>query len=341
MRRSRYYWFAGKESGEKDKEGGAAKQFPPHRGSSRILMAQEHSRQDMEKIAADCKASGQNWKDPDFGHEGFPGASIGDLELKDGERGKPLVIGSDGVTWQPPASFCVSKRPLGTRADGFPTWLYSDSDGDGIASAAESMQASDIAQGSVGDCYFLSALASVVWAHPDLCDDLIDETYEEAGIYGVSFWQHGAWEMVWVDGYFPCYRPGKSSHSGKHKLIFGGSTDHKEIWPLVIEKVPRCPSELAPVHNARLTMQRGSWCVQAFAKMHGSYEAIAGGQVVEALEMLTGGKGSRTSTSSANWNALMKQVRSDDYFVGAGSQQQDPMDVEGQRRRLQGKSNQQ
>ncbi len=243
MRRSRYYLFAGKK-GEGADESGAATRSPVEKGSSRVLMARERSGQDIEKIAADCKATGHNWKDPDFGHDGFPGDSIGDLELKDGERGKPLVIGSEGVTWQPPSSFCVSKRPLGTRADGLPSWLYSDNNGDGVVTAAESMEASDIAQGSVGDCYFLSALSSVVWAHPDLCDDLIDETYEEAGIYGVSFWQHGAWQMVWVDGYFPCYRPGKSSHSGKHKLIFGSSTNHKEIWPLVIEKVPRCPSQL-------------------------------------------------------------------------------------------------
>jgi hypothetical protein len=58
--------------------------------------------------------------------------------------------------------------------------------------------------------------------------------------------------------------------------------------------------------------------------------------VVEALEMLTGGTGSRTATASANWGELKEQVESDDYFVGAGSQQQDDMDVEGQRKKLQG-----
>lgn len=232
-----YYLFAAKKSGGAS-AGDAGKQTGiSSSGSARLLSARAHSVENIEEINAELKASGKVWKDPDFGHDGFPGPSIGDLELKDGERGKPLVIGSEGVTWQPPSSFCMSKRPLGTRADGVPTWLYSDNDGDGVVSAAESMEASDIAQGSVGDCYFLSALASAVWAHPDLCDDLIDETYEESGIYGVSFWQHGAWQMVWVDSYFPCYRPGKSSHSGKHKLIFSSSTNCKEIWPLVIEKV--------------------------------------------------------------------------------------------------------
>jgi hypothetical protein len=86
------------------------------------------------------------------------------------------------VTWQPPSSFCATKRPLGMRGDGLPTWLYSDETGDGVATAAESMKADDVMQGSVGDCYFLCSLAAVVWGHPDLCDDLIDEEYEEAGV---------------------------------------------------------------------------------------------------------------------------------------------------------------
>eukprot|EP00957_Ditylum_brightwellii_P083816 6370986-Ditylum_brightwellii.AAC.1 len=170
---------------------------------------------------------------------------------------------------------------MGVRGDGLPTWLYSDNDGDGIASAAESMEVDDILQGSVGDCYFLAALSAVVQHHPDLADDLIDETFEEYGIYGVSLWRRGKWRMTWVDSYFPCYRPSSKSHRGKYRLVFAGATDGKEIWPLVVEK--------------------------AFAKVMGSYEAISGGHVAPALEMLTGGKGRRCQSATADWEVIKEQ----------------------------------
>jgi len=269
----------------------------------RIAEAKHNTRKefDVEAAAAACKASGQVWKDPAFGHDSYPGESIGTMELRDGERGKPLVLGKNGVSWQPPWKFSTITRPMGVRQhDGVPTWLYSDKDGDGCVSAAESMEVEDAIQGSVGDCYFLAALSAVIQHHPELAEDLIDETYEEQGIYGVTFWRRGKWKMTWVDGYFPCYQPSsKSSRRGKHRLIFAGASDGKEIWALVVEK--------------------------AFAKMAGSYEAISGGQISMALEMLTGGRGRRCAPKDlvAEWDQFKERVISDDYFVGAGSHQLD------------------
>lgn len=176
------------------------------------------------------------------------------------------------------------------------------------------MEADDVRQGSVGDCYFLAALSAVVQHHPDLADDLIDETYEEHGIYGVSLWRRGRWRMTWVDSFFPCYRPSSKTHRGKHRLIFAGATDRKEIWPLVVEK--------------------------AFAKVAGSYEAISGGQVVMALEMLTGGKGRRRDPADviAEWDRFKEEVESDEFFVGAGSQslQRGAASAAKQKKRLKG-----
>jgi len=208
--------------------------FNHNSSKKRNRRADAWSKIDIASIAADCKASGKAWKDPSFGHNNSAESLGATLELRDGERGKPLRMDNTGVTWQPPSYFCKTKRPLGIRGvDGVPTWLYSDQDGDTVVTATEAMQLHDVAQGSVGNCYFLSALAAVVQKHPDICDDLIDETYEEQGIYGVSFWTAGGWCMVWVDSYFPCYR---SSKRGKYRLLFAGSVDQKEIWPLVIEK---------------------------------------------------------------------------------------------------------
>lgn len=267
----------------------------------RIAEAKHNSRKkfDVEAAATACKASGEPWKDPSFGHDFYPGNSIGDMELRDGERGKLLDLGKGGVSWQPPWKFSTLKRPMGVRYDGVPTWLYSDNDKDGVVSAAESMEAEDVMQGSVGNCYFLAALSAVVQQHPDLAEDLIDETYEEQGIYGVTFWINGRWQMTWVDCYFPCYQPSSKSHRGKYRLIFAGANDGKEIWPLVVEK--------------------------AFAKVAGSYDAISGGQIAKALEMLTGGKGwsyRPKDLGVSEWDNLKERVISNDYLVGAGSQQQ-------------------
>lgn len=302
------YYFGFRSSGD----GGHTKDGTKR---NRIAEARQNSKFDAAKAAASCRETGQPWKDPDFGHDSYPeGRSIGTLELRDGERGKPLDLGSNGVTWQPPHKFSPLAKPLGMRADGVPTWLYSDNDGDGIVSAAESMEAEDVCQGSVGDCYFLAALGAVIQHHPDLAEDLIDEEFEEQGIYGVSFWWRGRWEMVYVDGYFPCYQPSSRTHRNKHRLIFAGASDHKEIWTLVVEK--------------------------AFAKLSGSYEAISGGQISKALEMLTGGRGRRYEPHQLTdeWEVLKERVISDEYFVGAGSHQirENALDAAEQKKQMRG-----
>jgi hypothetical protein len=109
-----------------------------------------------------------------------------------------------------------------------------------------------------------------------VADDLIDETFEEQGIYGVSFFVEGRWRMVWVDAYFPCTAKPlavvrtSSHHRGSTTLpsrqlwrpLFARMKDTKEIWSLVVEK--------------------------AYAKLKGNYSAIVGGQPSVALQLLTG-----------------------------------------------------
>ena len=124
----------------------------------------------------------------------------------------------------------------------------------------------DIQQGRLGNCYYLAALASCAVGEKDvLIRDLIVEEGLGVGVFGVKFFIRGRWVTVPVDDYFPCVPWGD-----QWKPIFASpstgeqqSGGEKEIWPMVFEK--------------------------AWAKLHGSYEATAGGQTCDSLNYLSGG----------------------------------------------------
>ena len=265
--------------------------------------------QRIAKARANCLAAGVEargaagsasafWSDPLFTHDDSslfmdPSRPPEDW-LRDGERGK--VIKGAEVVWCPPPKFCTASRPLGKRArDGGATWLYGDADDTGAVSAGASQNADDVAQGSLGDCYTLSALA-LATRDGAVCDDLIDDTYEDVGIYGVTLCVRGRWTMVWVDAQFPCWRPiNAHGKQRRPKPIYATSSDHREIWPNVVEK--------------------------AYAKVAGSYEAIGrGGRIAPALETLTGGAAWSVDAMTIPWKDLRRAVEDNDVFVGAGSE---------------------
>ena len=254
----------------------------------------------MAKEAEELRASGRHWRDDAFPHD--DGSLFVDPDrppadwLRDGERGK--VLRDVRVEWHPPPKFCATSRPLGRTAAGASTWLYSDEDGDGHVSAQSAQNADDVVQGSLGDCYLLSALA-LATRDCGVCEDLIDATFEDAGAYGVTLFVRGRWTLVFVDGFFPCWIPNDAHGRRRPRPVFASAADHREIWPMVVEK--------------------------AFAKLHGSYEGIGGGGVIAtALTALTGGAAWTASARSIEWPELMRAVASADVFVGAGSRRDLP-----------------
>jgi hypothetical protein len=186
--------------------------------------------------AKELKEKGALWHDPDFTHDEeslFIDADCPPSDwLRDGERGK--VLKDVHAKWCTPPQFCLSKRPMGKNiTTGEPTWLcesplssytnlllfiyclvckcthhftwYNATDDDKDADAVDDVQsAEDVSQGSLGDCYFLSALALATRDSLE-CTELIDDSMESAGIYGVTFKVDGKWRMVWVDSFFPCF----------------------------------------------------------------------------------------------------------------------------------------
>jgi len=168
--------------------------------------------------------------------------------------------------------------------------------------AVNGVQATDVEQGALGDCYFMASLAAVANSHPELIQNAI--TTKPDGSYDVQFHevpgvselrvlgmagagalgyveraaeklglQASATRSVSVDGAMP-------QVAGYQ--VYGSDPDPSEVWPQVMEK--------------------------AFAKYFGSYTAIGvGGDPGTALTALTGAPTDRVKTSApidALWSAI-------------------------------------
>jgi calpain-15 len=146
------------------------------------------------------------------------------------------------------------------------------SDSSNIRVFQGSISANDIKQGGLGDCWFLSTLAALT-EFPNLIKEMFQDDFVQGvstgpgqkagvspvGLYHLRFYKGGLKTILRVDDYFPC-EPGPNMPDRYGPLFSKSNGD--ELWVLLAEK--------------------------AFAKIHGSYEAIEAGQPHEALMDLTG-----------------------------------------------------
>uniref|UniRef100_A0A671G9K9 Calpain-12 n=1 Tax=Rhinolophus ferrumequinum TaxID=59479 RepID=A0A671G9K9_RHIFE len=180
--------------------------------------------QNYEAIRAACLDEGILFRDPYF--PAGPDALGYDQLGPDSEKAK-------GVKWMRPHEFCAEPQFI-----------------------CEDMSRTDVCQGSLGNCWFLAAAASLTLYPRLLCRVVPPGQDFRDGYAGVFLWQFGHWVDVVVDDKLPV-REGK--------LMFVRSEQRNEFWAPLLEK--------------------------AYAKLHGSYEVMRGGHMNEAFVDFTGGVG--------------------------------------------------
>lgn len=185
-------------------------------------------------------------------------------------------------------------------------WIFEDP-----KFTVDGFEASDIRQGSEGDCWFLAAVATLC-AVPGALEKICVARDEECGVYGFVFFRDGEWiwtvvdenlylvEGDWPGGYDPkgtkARKHRKNKQTGSDALYFASCEDQNETWLPLLEK--------------------------AYAKIHGDFSAINGGLVSEAIEDLTGGVGSVVESKhilskERQWKELVNENGEFMFSVGS------------------------
>ncbi|XP_043191585.1 calpain-A-like, partial [Amphibalanus amphitrite] len=141
----------------------------------------------------------------------------------------------------------------------------------------EGVSRRDVVQGVLGDCWFLSSCCAIA-KEAKLIERVVppNQPLSGDGYHGCvrfSFWRFGDWVDVYIDDRLPT----------KNGALFNAKcVDPNEFWVALLEK--------------------------AYAKLHGSYEALEGGQAMDALVDLTGGLAERFDLAEHDQSYLFRHL---------------------------------
>ena len=126
----------------------------------------------------------------------------------------------------------------------------------------------DVRQGVIGDCWFMVA-ASALAEKPKRLEKIFlnVDAHEPAslnrdGFYAISLYTLGVKHTIMVDDYLPLQEFTNSAGDPEYETLFGMIAYDQSMWGVILEK--------------------------AFAKLHGNYQHLIGGDPREASRTLTG-----------------------------------------------------
>ena len=204
---------------------------------------------------------GDKWIDTDFGSQ-----------KNNPKMNKESLYGKDPI-------------PIGGLRDTNIEWYPLSDISDCAQFFSDGVESNDVIQGCLGDCWFISALSVLATKdfllrgefNEELLEDKIIDSEEKTmlstgvyppifhsfrkkGIFCFRFFKNFKWRYVLVDNRLPC---GKIYNDNQTPvLLYGKCRSTNEFWVSLIEK--------------------------AYAKLHGSYSALASGFIDDGLVDLTG-----------------------------------------------------
>ena len=96
----------------------------------------------------------------------------------------------------------------------------------------DKIEPGDILQGALGNCYFLSAIATIAEEAPDLIKKrFLFSSKSSEGLYGIYVRVTGMWKLVIIDDFFP-----SKKNCAKPEFAFTRANG-PELWVVLLEKV--------------------------------------------------------------------------------------------------------
>ncbi|KAK7041561.1 hypothetical protein VNI00_009148 [Paramarasmius palmivorus] len=140
----------------------------------------------------------------------------------------------------------------------------------------------DIVQGAIGNCWFVSALATMS-TYEGLVEKFCVARDEQIGVYGFIFFRDASWVTIIIDDFLYTNIPKFEELSYAEKQLYHHD---KERYNESARKNGK------GLYFAKSGTQGETWVPlieKAYAKLHGCYAALSGGEECEAIEDLTGG----------------------------------------------------
>jgi hypothetical protein len=171
-------------------------------------------------------------------------------------------------------------------------------------------------QGSAGDCWFLAAI-SALGSNQEFIDRVCVIQDQAVGVYGFVFNRDGEWHQCIIDDKLYLRAPAYDE-SGDVVLTQYGirRTDQEDQYQDLFQRGSKS------LYFAQCRDQNETWVSlleKAYAKAHGDYASISGGQTGEAIEDLTGGVTTEIYTTNildteAFWRDELSRIGKDFVF---------------------------